>query len=93
MVFDQEKWRTMAGEDYPYREQMLKDVVYNDTIRSLNRQEILDLLGEPSYYRADTNFLYYTISQKRLGKWPLRTKTMVVKFSERDSIEWIKIAE
>ncbi|KAA3636529.1 MAG: hypothetical protein DWQ02_08120 [Bacteroidetes bacterium] len=93
MVFDQEKWKMMEGEDYPFRESMLNDIVYNDTIRTLNRPEILALLGEPSYYRADSNFLYYTITQKRLGTWPLRTKTMVVKFSGSDDIEWIKIAE
>lgn len=93
IVFDQEKWKTLDGKDYPFRESMLNDLVYNDTIRTLNRAEILDLLGEPSYYRVDTNFLYYTVTQKRVGSWPLRTKTMVIKFSGRDTIEWIKIAE
>ena len=56
MVFDKAKWRTKDGADYPYRDKMLNDVVYNDTVRTLNKDEILDLLGEPSYYRSNKNF-------------------------------------
>jgi len=93
MVFDQEKWKTTDGKNYPYREKMLNDIVYNDTIRTLNKAEILDLLGEPSYYRENKSFLYYTITQKRLLFWPLHTRSMVIKLSEKNTIEWIKIYE
>jgi hypothetical protein len=93
MVFDKAKWKTKDGKDYPYRERMLNDVVYNDTIRTLNKDEILDLLGEPSYYRTNENFLYYMITQKRLVLWPLHTRTMVIKISADNTIDWIKIHE
>ncbi len=93
MAFDQVKWQTKDGKDYPYREKMLNAVLYNDSIRALNRAEILDLLGEPSYYRDNENFLYYTITQKRIGSWPLHTRSMVIKLTEGDTIEWIKIHE
>ncbi len=93
MVFDKAKWKTKDGADYPYRDRMLNDVVYNDTVRALNKDEILDLLGEPSYYRNNKNFLYYRITEKRLGPWPLHTKTMVIKLSEENTIDWIKIHE
>lgn len=91
--FDQEKWQIKEGKDYPYRDKMVNDIVYNDTIRTLTRFEILELLGQPSYYREDTNFLYYTIKQTRLFSWPLHTKTMVVKMKNNNTIEWIKIHE
>ena len=91
MVFDKLKWKTKAGLDYPYRDEMLNDVVYNDTVRALNKVEIIDLLGEPD--RINENYLYYMIAQKRLGFWPLHTKTMVIKLSEDNSIDWIKIHE
>jgi hypothetical protein len=91
--FDQQKWKIKEGKDYPYRDQMVNDIVYNDTIRTLSRNEVLDLLGQPSYYREDTNYLYYTIRQKRLFSWPLHTKTMVVKMKDQNTIEWIKIHE
>ena len=93
MVFDKAKWQTKDAEDYPYRDKMLNDVVYNDTVRTLNRDEIIDLLGEPSYYRNSKNFLYYTITQTRLGPWPLHTRSMVIKLSENNTIDWIKIHE
>lgn len=92
-TFNPVKWKTKEGDDYPYRSEMLDDIVYNDTIRSLNRKEILDLLGEPSYYREDKNFLHYEIAQKRLGSWPLSTKVMIVKFLDDNTIDWIKIHE
>lgn len=91
LVFEKSKWDMMEGNDYPYRDRMVNDVLYNDTIRSLDKVQLLDLLGKPD--RINENFIYYKISQKRLGYWPLHTKTMVVKFSDSDSIEWIKIHE
>ena len=89
--FDREKWQLKEGRNYPYRFHMIKDVVYNDTIRSLTREELLKLLGDPD--REEKNHLYYMISQERIGSWPLHTRSMVVKLKENDSIEWIKIHE
>ena len=46
-VFDEAKWKSREGEDYPYRNSMLNDVLYNDTVRTLSRDEVIDLLGKP----------------------------------------------
>ncbi len=89
--FDESKWKTKQGWDYPYREQMLNDILYNDDFRKLKSSEVLKLLGEPD--RVNENFMYYQISQKRLILWPLHTRTMVIKFREDESIEWIKMNE
>ena len=91
MVFDKEKWVTKKGKDYPYRDRMLDDVVYNDTIRTLNKGQVIELLGEPDYKKE--GHLYYRITESRLGSWTMKTKTMVIKLRENDSIEWIKIKE
>jgi len=88
-VFDKKKWGTQDGKDYPFRDAMLDEVVYNDTIRTLNKDQLLKLLGEPDYIRE--GHLYYRIKETRLGNWSLKTKTMVVKLGEDGSIEWIKI--
>ena len=93
MTFDKTKWNIKEGEDFPYRVQMLNDVLYNDTIRSLNKKEILDLLGEPSNYRNNEDFLYYKITENGIGSWTLKTKTMVIKFLDENTIDWIKIHE
>lgn len=89
--FNQEKWRIHNGNTYPYRESMFRDVLYNDTIRTLAEPDILRLLGEPD--RRKDNFLYYTISHSGIGAWTLHAKTMVIKFKENDQVDWIKVHE
>jgi arylsulfatase A-like enzyme len=89
--FDKTRWGIKDGKDYPYRDQMLNDLVYNDSVRMLDEQEILDLLGSPD--RRTEGHFYYTVAQKRLGSWPLHTKSMVIKFANDNTIEWIKIHE
>ena len=91
IVFDKEKWKTKDGKDYPYRDKMINGIVYNDTIRMLNKEQLLDLLGEPDYIREE--HLYYRIKETRIGYWTLKTKTMVIKFIDDTTIEWIKIHE
>jgi hypothetical protein len=91
MKFDMEKWKTKDGSKYPYRNKMFIDVVYNDTIRSLNKEEIVEMLGDPD--RTNENHLYYIVDEKHIGVWPLSTKSMVIKFSDDDKIDWIKIHE
>ena len=91
MKFDEAKWKTKDDGDYPHRAKMLNDILYNDSIRALHKDEILDLLGEPD--RVNENYLYYTINKKSLGFWTLHARTMVIKFSGDDTIEWIKIHE
>ncbi len=90
-VFDKEKWQTKTGENYPYRDSMVNDILYNDTIRTLHRNQILELLGEPSYTR--NGHLYYRITETRLGNWSVKTKTLVIKLLEDGSIVWIKLHE
>ena len=90
-VFDKEKWKTKDGKDYPYRDKMINDIVYNDTIRALNKYQLIELLGEPDYIRE--GHLYYRINETRLGNWTIKTKTMVIKLVDDRSIEWIKIHE
>ncbi|MBT8301194.1 MAG: hypothetical protein KJO63_07685 [Maribacter sp.] len=89
--FDKIKWQLKDGMDYPYRDQMLTSIVYNDTIRALNGDEIIELLGNPD--RSNEGYLYYMVAQKRLGSWPLHTKTLVIKLMGDGTIEWIKIHE
>lgn len=91
IVFDKEKWKTKDGKGYPYRDKMINDIVYNDTIRALNKDQLIELLGEPDYIRE--GHLYYRINETHLGNWTLKTKTMVIKLVEDRSIEWIKIHE
>ena len=91
IAFNQVQWNTKEGKDYLYRPQMLNNVLYNDTIRSLNKEQIVSLLGNPDYTKE--NFMYYRIKEKRAGLWTLHTTTMVIKFKDETTIEWIKVHE
>ena len=91
MTFDKTKWIIKEGLDYKYRDKMVNDVVYNDTIRQLNKDQILKLLGKPD--RQTEYHLYYTVKQKRIANWPLHTKSMAIKLTDKDKVEWIKIHE
>ncbi len=92
-IFDKDRWIIKQGKDHPFRNEMLDDIVYTDKFRKLNKNELLEQLGDPSYYREDKNYLHYIISQTRLLSWPLHTKVLVIKIAENDSVEWIKIHE
>jgi hypothetical protein len=51
--FNAEKWRFKDGFNYPYRDNMLKDLIKDPNFRKLKKPEVWDLLGEPT--RVDTN--------------------------------------
>jgi hypothetical protein len=78
----------------PYRDKMVDAIVYSDDVRTLKKEEIIKLLGEPTYYRENKNFLYYLIKQKTLlNIWTLHTKTLVIKLNDDNTVAWIKIHE
>jgi len=89
--FNQEQWLLKNAEDYPFRNRMVPAILQNDSIRSLSKSQIIHLLGTPDMDRNHDDYLYYMISQKRIGSWPMHTKSMVFKFNGTDQIEWIKI--
>lgn len=88
-LFNRAKWDIKQDGAYVYRKEMMEDIVYNDTIRDLNREQIIDLLGEPD--RVKNNYIYYLISEKKLVFWPLHTTMIVFRFNEQDEIVWLKI--
>ena len=91
LAFDREKWLIKEAGDYPFRDQMLRDVVYNDTIRTLDKDEVIALLGTPD--RVNEGHLYYNITRKGIGAWTVHATTMVIKLRDDNSIEWIRIHE
>lgn len=90
-TFDESKWKTKENLDFPFRNEMLKELMTNPSYRKYKKEELQSLLGTPD--RIDCNYLFYTIEQKRIGLWPLHTKTLVIKFFDNDSIQWMKIHE
>lgn len=91
MEFEKEKWHIKEGKDYPYRYQMLNSLLYNDTIRSMDKDEILNLLGDPDYERE--GHFYYRVQETRLNSWKLHTRTLVIKIDDNDEVDWVKLHE
>lgn len=89
--FDPIKWKQKKGDQYAYRFGMFNELLYSKELRQLTKTEILVKLGPPD--READNFLYYTISEKKLGLWTLNQRSMVFKMTEVDSVEWIKLHE
>ena len=86
--FNQKEWLEKEGKDYPNRPAMLEAVIYSDSLRTLNKSQLLETLGPPDYERE--NHLYYRISESRLGFWTLKTQSIVIKISNEGIVEWIK---
>ena len=87
--FEKIKWQVKKDNDYPYRRDMLDDLVQNYTLKGTKKTALIDLLGQPD--RTDSNYLFYRISQNRIGFFPLSTKTLVIKLAGDSTVEWRKI--
>jgi hypothetical protein len=80
ITFNQTKWNTKDGNDYPYRNKMLQDLQSSDTLRHLKKEEVISLLGQPD--RIDKNYLFYKIAQEHIGILPFHTKTLFIKLAK-----------
>ena len=89
--FDQAKWKVKKGYSYPYRDRMLNNVIYNDSLRSLKKSAIIKELGEPT--RINNEYVYYLIEKNKVLFMTLNSKTLVIKFKEDDTVDWMKIHE
>ncbi len=89
--FDQQKWNIQQGDDHPYRDEMLDDLVAYVRLKGLKKDELINLLGKPS--RIDSSYFFYRIVQERIGLLPLHTKTLVIKLNKDGIVEWRKIHE
>ena len=91
MGFDKDKWKYREDEVYPYRPLMLDSILYSDTIRSLDKSNVLEQLGDPDYQRE--GHFYYRLQETKLSLVKLHTRTLVIRINENDSVDWIKLHE
>lgn len=91
IAFDREKWQDKDEFDYVYRNKMIMDLIDSETLKKLNEKEIIDLLGQPE--RIDSAYLFYRVSQEKIGFFPLHTTTLVVKLSGDDGENKVMIHE
>jgi hypothetical protein len=84
--FDRQKWSYGDGLDYPFRDEILNDLVTNHHIKGLNYRQTIDSLGSPQR-RDSLQFTYQIIddSYAFARKKPAHRKNLIVYFS-KDSI-------
>ncbi len=80
IAFDSAKWQIKKGLDHPYRLNMLSDLMKSDTLKTLKKEEIITLLGPPN--QIDDVYIFYTVAQKRIGLFPINTKSLVIKLAK-----------
>lgn len=89
--FEKAKWVMQENNDYPHRNAMLHDLVYNVPLKGLHCDSLINLLGAPT--RIDSSYLFYRVEQKRIGFFPLHTRTLVIKMAADSTVAWRKIHE
>lgn len=87
------KWIEMVDGKYIYRNAMVKDVIMNNIVHGVKYDYVLNQLGQPN--RIDNGHLFYSIVQDYFPntKWPIHTKTLVIKLTKDSTVEWRKIHE
>ena len=87
--FDKAKWQLKEGEAYPYRSDMLKDLIDSVDLKNISFDSLINILGRPD--RVNEGHLYYNISRKEMGIVTLGTKSFVIKLKTDSTVEWRKI--
>ncbi len=88
-LFDASKWKIKKEDAYPYRSQMLDDLVYNVPLKGLAKEELLTLLGSAD--RTDGDYLFYTIEMDHVMGYPLNSTNLVIKIGVDGKVAWRKI--
>ena len=90
--FDKVKWAIQEGDNYPYRDAMVMDLIGNKRLTGTKRHDILNILGEPS--KIDTNYIFYRIDETKFGEvLTLHTKTLAIEFAPDSTVRTSRIHE
>jgi hypothetical protein len=89
LLFDKELWSQKQGEEYPYRIQMLNDLVNSERLKGLTEEEVEDLLGRP--LRTDKNYIFYRVDETLMFNYPLHTTSLVLKLSADSTVHEVYI--
>jgi hypothetical protein len=87
--FDKTKWQSKEGEAFPYRDDMLKDLIDSVDLKNISYDSLINILGQPD--RVNEGHLYYNVYKKEIGFVTLGTKAFVIKLKPDSTVEWRKI--
>ncbi len=87
--FDKVQWQAKEGEAYPYRDELLQNLIDSVNLKNIPYDSIINILGQPD--RVNEGHLYYNISRKEMGAVTLGTKSFVIKLKADSTVEWRKV--
>ncbi len=82
MRFDKTKWQQKDDQGYIYRDQMANDLIKNQTLEGLKKEDAISLLGNPD--KIDQNVLTYELLEQKAYGFQLNKKIMIL-YIEKDS--------
>lgn len=85
--FDRAQWKTQGNDDidFPYRNEMIEDLVNHHKIKGLTYKQLVDSLGEPQVCQNDSDDVYYDIETKYSSLDPISGKNLNIKLN-KDSL-------
>ena len=87
--FDKAKWQSKEGDAYPYRSDMLRDLIDSVNLKNISFDSLINILGQPD--RVNEGHLYYSVYKKEIGFVSFGTKAFVIKLKPDSTVEWRKI--
>ena len=87
--FDKVKWQTKDGDAYPYRDEMLDNLIDSVNRKGIQFDSLIKILGQPD--RVNEGHLYYNIHRKKMFAIAFGTKSFVIKLKPDSTVEWRKI--
>lgn len=92
--FDKAKWSTAGDlELYPYREQMLNDLVTHHQIKGLTYKQLIDSLGQPQNYQDLVDSIRYDIVVNFGYLDPKSGKYLAIGFNKDSIATGFKVVE
>ncbi|MBT9484950.1 hypothetical protein [Sediminibacterium sp.] len=89
--FDKQKWMTKDDMEYPFRNDMLKDLTLKHQLKGIKYSKLIDLLGEPQY--QDSINTTYLIKTHYSGIDPAHGKQLVFLISKDSTVTSYSINE
>lgn len=87
-AFNSTLWIRAAGENVNIRNEMVDDLIGRKLLNSLNRTQIIALLGKPEPYQdTQPRRLYYTVQIRYEMVDPVYIKDLVIELDENDKFK------
>jgi RPA family protein len=89
MTFDRTKWLEKDTTGFLYRNLMLPDLITNQKLKGLKKNDLFELLGKPENWRENDSQVFYPIIQKY--DEPIHIKWFAIRLTSEQVVEDFKI--